>query len=155
MIPEKIIEAAAESLGSQNEAGYEKYILEFKKKQPIVLGYLFSDNLKLLTDEERNLLLYIVMVIRKSYLKVNDGQEPRAINVDDISEAEEKNWSKIEDISNSDFRTKLDLFFENTPQEDLLAFIEDWLSDDEEEIVTKAAREYIFITAKTIVDLWC
>ncbi len=155
MIPENIIEAAAESLGSQNEDGYERFIKEFETKQDLVLGYLFSDNLKLLTDEERNLLLYIVMVIRKAYLKANDGSEPRLVSIDELAEAEEKNWAKIEDNPNMEFRKKLDLFFEGTPQEDLLAFIEDILADDEEEIVSKAAREYIFVTAKTVVDLWC
>ncbi len=155
MIPEKIIDAAIESMGTQNEDGYERFIKEFETKQPVVLGYLFSDNMKLLTEKERNLLLYIVMVIRKSYLKTHNGQEPSPVSPDQLGEAEDKNWSQIEELQHLDFRKKLDVFFEKTPQEDLLAFVEDILSDDDEEIITKTAREYIFIAAKTIVDVWC
>ncbi len=155
MIPEKVIEAAAESIGTQNEQGYDRLINDFKSKQPIVLAYLFSDNLKLLTDPERNLLLYIALVIRKSYLKVNDGQEPPPITEDEISDAEEKNWMKLDENPKTPFRQKLDVYFKQTPQEELLAFVEDLLTDEEEDIVSKPAREYIFITAKTIIDIWC
>ncbi len=154
MIPEQIIDSAAESIGSQTEEGYEKLLVEFEKKQPIVLAYIFSDNLNLLTGEERNLLLYLALVTRKAYMKSN-RYDPKSPTEDKLAEAEDKNWSKIVDSNTKDFRERLNPFFERTPQEDLLAFYEDILMDEEEESITKAGREYIFVAAKSIMDVWC
>lgn len=154
MIPENIIESAAESIGSQDENGYETLLQNFKDKQPIILAYLFSSNLDLLTEEERNILLYLVLVTRKAYMKMNRS-EPATVSEDMIENAEDKNWEKLVDNGEKEFRARLNGFFEGTTQEDLLAFFEDILMDDEEENITKAGREYIFVAAKTIVDIWC
>jgi hypothetical protein len=154
MISEKTIEAAAESIGSQDEKGYQKILEEFKVKHPVVLAYLFSENLDLLTKEERNILLYLILVVRKSYLKENRN-EPTPASEDLLENAEDRNWTKLVDNKESDFRERLSPFFEGTRQEDLLAFFEDILMDEEEETVTKAGREYIFVAAKTVVDVWC
>ena len=49
------------------------------------------------------------------------------------------------------------MFFENTQQEDLLAFIEDSLTpgedDDEEFPVTEEGAEAMFVMLKTVVDV--
>lgn len=154
MISEKTIESAAESIGSQDEKSYQNLLEEFERKQPVVLAYIFSENLDLLTKEERNLLLYLILVVRKSYMKENRN-EPKPVSEEKIETAEDRNWEKLIDNNSKDFRERLNPFFEGTPQEDLLAFFEDVLMDDEEETVTKAGREYIFVAAKTIVDIWC
>lgn len=154
MISEKTIEAAAESIGSQDENGYQKLLESFKMKHPVVLAYLFSENLDLLTEEERNILLYLILVTRKSYLKENRN-EPAPVSEDMLENAEDQNWTKLVDNNERDFRERLNPFFEGTRQEDLLAFFEDILMDDEEETVTKAGREYIFVAAKTVIDVWC
>ena len=49
----------------------------------------------------------------------------------------------------------MDVFFENYQQEDLLAFVEDSLIDDEDEIVTKVGREPMFVALKSIIDCLC
>lgn len=154
MITEKTIESAAESIGSQDEASYQRLLEDFKRKQPIILAYIFSENLDLLTEGERNLLLYMILVVRKSYMKENRN-EPKPVSEEKIAAAEDKNWEQLVDNNSKDFRERLNPFFEGTAQEDLLAFFEDVLMDEEEETVTKAGREYIFVAAKTIVDLWC
>ena len=53
------------------------------------------------------------------------------------------------------FRERLDVFFQDYFQEDLLAFVEDSLSEEEEEMVTKIGREPMFVALKTIIDCWC
>ncbi len=153
MIEEKIIDIAAEQIGSQDESLFQGMIQQFKEAHPVVLAYIFSDNFKLLTSEESNLLLYIILVIRSS-IATSKGEEPPTVLAKDIDIAEEKNWELMNTTSSKKFRERLDIFFTNTPQEDLLAFIEDLLMDEEEEIITKAGREYIFIAAKTVVDIW-
>ncbi len=155
MIPESVIEAAAESVGNQAEEKYARIIGEFKLKQPVVMAYLLSENFYLLTEQEKDMLLYFVLVIHRAYMKANAGEEPEAVSEDELGAAEEANWARLEGTSAKKFRERLDVFFADTPQEDILAFFEDVLLDDEEEMITKAGREYIFVAAKSVVDVWC
>ena len=50
------------------------------------------------------------------------------------------------------FNEKIDPFFKDYPQEDLLAFVEDSLVQDEDSEITNEGRDYIFIALKTIID---
>ena len=61
----------------------------------------------------------------------------------------------INEVTSKQFRDRLNVFFEKTSQEDLLAFIEDSLLEEEEELVTKVGREPMFIALKSIIDSWC
>ncbi|MFT5382917.1 MAG: hypothetical protein ACI81W_000313, partial [Saprospiraceae bacterium] len=62
-------------------------------------------------------------------------------------------WEKLSENQSKGFRDKLDVFFENTSQEDLLAFVEDALvQDEEDDMISPEGREYVFITLKTIID---
>jgi hypothetical protein len=45
------------------------------------------------------------------------------------------------------------VFFDGYPQEDLLAFLEDSLQQDEENPVTGVGAELIAVTAKSIIDV--
>jgi hypothetical protein len=77
---------------------------------------------------------------------------------EELEEIEEGNWTQLNDAVGKNFRQKLDGFFEDYPQEDLLAFVEDSLviskegeeSDDFE--ISKEGREPIFVALKTIID---
>ncbi|NJL73773.1 MAG: hypothetical protein HC892_00790 [Saprospiraceae bacterium] len=73
---------------------------------------------------------------------------------ENLGEAEELNWELIENTNTRDFRKQLDVFFEHYPQEDLLAFVEDSLVDDDEFNVTAEGREIILVGLKTLIDVW-
>ena len=51
------------------------------------------------------------------------------------------------------FRDRMDIFFENYSQEDLLAFVEDNLVEDEDSLVTKEGREPMFVALKSVIDI--
>jgi hypothetical protein len=72
-----------------------------------------------------------------------------------IDQAEEDNWALLEPVKSKRFSDKADVFFKNYPQEDLLAFVEDMLTDDENTEVTKEGREPMFVALKTIIDVFC
>jgi len=87
-------------------------------------------------------------------VKVNGPLE--AVSEDQIGEAEEKNYEMLELSAGKKFRDRLDPFFENSDQEDLIAFAEEAVLEDEddpESLVTKEGREPIFIALKTMVDV--
>jgi hypothetical protein len=69
LISENSIEAVAEKLDEGSDAAYEKAVEDFSKQQPAVFSYLFSEDIALLTEDEREYLLYLALVIWKSVLK--------------------------------------------------------------------------------------
>ena len=64
----------------------------------------------------------------------------------------EKNWEILEANVVGSFRDRITPCFENTNQEDLLAFLEDSLESDEDVVISNSGRELIFVACKTLVD---
>ncbi len=147
-IPENIIDAQAEAIGNPELFG--ERIKHFQEAQPAILAYLFSENFDLLTQEEKEYLIYLALVIWSAVDQV--APELATVITKSIDEKEEANWEQLKDVKAKQFRDRLDVFFDNYTQEDLLAFAEDALVHDEDKMVTNEGREYIFIALKTIID---
>lgn len=131
---------------------FEEALRNMEKEQPVLLAWFFSEHFDLFTREEREYLEYLALVVWRSIRDVC-GPHP-AVNEEQISETEDGNWERLEAVKSHKFRERVGIFFENYPQEDLLAFIEDALLDDDEDaIVTKEGREALFVTLKSVVDL--
>jgi hypothetical protein len=156
MVPEAIIEANIEQLSSDPDL-YEQQVQALGEEQPLVLSYLLSDTFEILTESEKTYLLYLALVIWTS-IKSHTGTIPD-VSEEALGGAEEINWAKYQDSSSRRFRDRLDAFFEGSPEEDLLAFVEDALEIDDENPepdleLTKEGREPIFIGLKSIIDCW-
>ena len=154
-VSEKLIDEVALSLES-SQGAYEEAVEQLREEQPVVLAYLFNDELKVFTQAEKEYLLYLVLVLWKSIETANPGEIP-AVSANDFTEKEEKNWLLLQEQKKRSFRDKLDVFFDQYAQEDLLAFVEDALAEDEEEseaVVTKEGREAIFVILRSILDCW-
>ena len=150
MVTEQVIYSAAAELDQ-----FEQEVKQFEKGQPAAYAYLFTSALDVLTVEEREYLLYLAIVIRKAIL-----QERKALPTlteEQIGEREEANYGLLPE-GGGRFRDKLTPFFEQSKEEDLLAFVEDALeidTEDEDEFsVTPEGREPIFLTLKTLIDCW-
>lgn len=148
-VSEKIIDNITDALEG---ADFEKETEYLGKKQPALLGYVFSEDFELLTQNEREYLLYLILVVYKSVEKVL-GTLP-TIHADSLAEAEERNWEILDKVTATRFRDRMTPFFEDSEQEDLLAFVEDALvEDDEDTVITKEGREPIFVAMKTVIDV--
>lgn len=147
-ISEEIIDKKAALIGA--EGGHQEAVQQFKAKQPALLVYLFSDSFELLTQKEREYMMYLVLVIWASINEV-EPDIPQVVPKM-VEEKEEFNWEKLKLVKAKYFRDRLDVFFDGYPQEDLLAFAEDALVHDEDNMVSKEGREYLFIALKTIID---
>lgn len=150
-VSEQIIDQSAEEIGA-SEVAFEQTIEEMETRQPVLLSYLFSDNFSLFTKNEREFLLFLVIVIYRSAVKVNGRMG--MIGEEQLSVSEENNWKVLQSVRGRRFHERLDIFFQDYSQEDLLAFVEDALSDVEDGMVTKEGREAIFIAVKSIIDCW-
>ena len=153
LISENIIDSVAEKLDEGSDAAYDKACEDFSKQQPAVYSYLFSEDIALLTEDEREYLLYLALIIWKSVLKV--AKKMPVVTALRIDQAEEDNWALLEPVKSKRFSDKADVFFKKYPQEDLLAFVEDMLTDDENSEVTKEGREPMFVALKTVIDVFC
>lgn len=148
-VPETIIDEVAENIGA-SESAFEAALTDMEAKQPVLFGYLFSENFSLFTDHERDFLLFLVVVVYGAASRVNGDQPP--IQAEPLSLAEERNWEMLQKATGKGFHERLDVFFQDHPQEDLLAFAEDSLSDVEDGYVTKEGREAIFVSVKSVID---
>ena len=151
-ISEQIIDGITEALDHQ-ENSYDVAIADMQAKQPILFSYLISESFKLLTKEESDYLLYLALVIWKA-VDITVGEQP-LLDSAKIEEIEEQNWMLFNEAKARRFNEKLDAFFDQYPQEDLLAFVEDALIDDEDSFVTKEGRDLIFIGLRTVIDTLC
>lgn len=153
-VSEKIIDEVALSL-EDSTGSYEDAVEQLREEQPVILAYLFNEELKIFTQEEKEYMLYLILVIWQAIKTANGDTQP-STSADAFTTVEEKNWEILQAQKKRSFRDKLDVFFDQYPQEDLLAFVEDALVEDEEEesVVTKEGREAVFIILKTVVDCW-
>ena len=148
-VSEAIIEKIAESL-NQDDSSFQDIVERLQKEQAPLFGYIFSENLSVLTQAEREFLLYLLLVILLS-IEENSGTL-NAIPKKTLEDAEEFNWSIMDSAPAGKFRDKLTPFFEDYTQEDLLAFVEDALMDSEDDLVTKEGREVVFVFLKSVID---
>lgn len=154
-VSEDVIDAVIDELETLNDEQYESRMEDFSNAQPVLVSYLFhEENFHLLTDEERGYLQYLSLIAWMANTRVNGPGEP--VSEEQIGQAEEQNYALLEGVREQGFRERLNVFFENTPQEDLLAFAEEAVLEDEDDpdaFVTKEGREVIFLTVKTVVDV--
>ena len=147
-VPETVIDNAIERLEMKNH--FEKAIQTLESEQPNLMAYIHHENHSLLTNDEGLMLEFMATVIYES-IRNTKGQVP-TLQGSDIEEADEANWAVFNEHSSKKFNAILDVFFKEYPQEDLLAFVEDTLQADEEQIVTPVGREILFIACKSIID---
>ncbi len=147
-ISESIIDQKSEAIGEAENLN--DYIQNLKAKQPALLAYLFSEGFDLLTQSEKEYTMFLALVIWESVHELHPDQE--LVDPTDIEKIEDQNWENLSDKKDQKFRDKLTVFFENTEQEDLLAFVEDALVQDEDDMISNDGREYVFIALKTIID---
>mgnify|MGYP000703917287 CR=1 FL=1 len=150
-IPEQWIDEAAERLDSSPEA-YEAAVDQLRAEQPVLLSYCFTESFEAFTDKERQYMLYLLLVIWQS-VKRAGGSLPE-VSEQQLGETEERNWSTMQSSKGGSFRNRLDPFFEGYEQEDLLAFLEDALTPEEEgePFVSREGQEALFVSLKTAVD---
>lgn len=153
-VSEKIIDTIIEELEDLADEQYEQRMEAFAEAQPVLFAWLFSEQFDLLSDDEKGYLQYLALIAWQSIMRVNGAVE--AVSEEQIGEAEERNFEILEASAEKKFRDRLNPFFENTDQEDLLAFAEEAVlesDDDPESFVTKEGREPIFIALKTMIDV--
>ena len=140
MITEDIIEGNIEFINGDTDLA----ILDFVQKEKDFSAYLLGDDFHLLSDNEKETLLFVHVVLHKSMESLEED-----FDAETFQEIEEKNWNIIDDKSKN-WEEKVNFMFDGYAEEDLLAFTEDMINDDD---ISQLAKELIFVTAKSYIDL--
>lgn len=152
-IKEDWIDTIVNQYAKNGEEENESLISDFGEAQPQVLAYVFSETFSLLLEEEKEQLLFMNLVLWSVLSKYGGQVLPKLTN-QSIGDAEEKNWASFL-TAKGNFREKLNIFFNVYEQEDLLAFVEDFLMTEEEDgDLTKEGQEYLFIGVKSVMDCY-
>jgi hypothetical protein len=147
-ITENIIDQYIERY--ETEANYLTDLKILTETQPELMAFIDQENYTLLTNDEVALMEYLSAII---YFSCQSQYEKAiVINGKNLEKAEEDNWDIFNASTNKNFNKILDIYFENYPQEDLLALIEDCIIQDEDSTVTAVGREIIFVACKSIID---
>lgn len=118
------------------------------ENQPELLAFLQQESLEVLTTDEKHLLFVLVTATFEACKKVSHIP---MVSMDLLGTAEEANWDILSQTKKKQFRHRLDAFFDQSNQEDILAFFEDALMEEDNEI-TDIGREPIFIAALSTVQ---
>ncbi len=123
-----------------------------EKDQPAIINWIFSESFDILSQEEKQYFLFLSLVIIVAISEEMPIEESIGPKV--IEETEEQNWEVFTSQSSKEFREKVNAFFDQYPQEDLLAFVEDALEmEHEDQVVSNIGRPPMFIALKTLIDV--
>lgn len=148
MIQETTIEAQIAAIGMGE---LPRNLKDFAAAQPHIMDYLTTEDNGAFTLAEQEVLFFGGLVIWRS---IQDEKGTLAVvKGEQIATLEEENFELLQAQTTKGFRNRITIFFEQNEEEELLAFIEDLLIDDEAEAaVTNEGREPLFISLKTVMD---
>ena len=149
MVKEQIIEQVITRFDNDQEA-YVESLSDIMDEQPPLLAFLSQESNDVLTEDEKDILWYIILILITSSRE--SGNQVGELSDIYLGNNEETNWELLQVQPKGTFRERVTVFFEDYDQEDLLAFVEDTLELEDDSPVTPVGREVIFISAKAIID---
>ncbi len=154
IIQEKTIDAVMEEIAG-NEEYSESIRTNFNTVQEDFLAYLEREVYSLISDPEKDLLLFILYAIQECILK--DKGSVEAIELHSYFDVEEAMWKMYEEKIKSPFSERVTPFFERIDEEEALAFIEDLLVEagqveDEDLVIDPAGRDVIWNVCAAFVE---
>lgn len=153
-VEESIIDKQVEALNGISEDAFRERAAHFTDQQNTAFSYLITGGENLLTENEKQYQFYLALIIWYAVSAV--VEEPLAdLDEEFIGKVDEDNWEIFNATKGKSFHDKLNVFFDEYPQEDLLAFVEDALAEeDEEDDLSAEGRPLIFVQLKTLIDCW-
>lgn len=134
---------------SDEDTSYEDLMQQFSESQPFLLSFLMSEGFDVLEEQEKSLLFYMSLVIFQSITKVEG--EIETVTLEQIQKIDDEHWSTVDAQKFKTMKEIADHFFQDHPQEDLLAFVEDTLVEDEEYSISNIGRNVIFVSMTTLI----
>jgi hypothetical protein len=135
------------------EEAFEKALDIASEEQPMIFSYLSSETFEeVLNEDERGYLVYLGLIIYMSYKTANPNLQD--VSEDQLGEAEEANWEKLEAAKGDDLIDNIEEVFADFSQKELLSVAAEAIMEDEadESPVTDEGAAPLFIGLKTVID---
>jgi len=154
-IPLEVVERTWRKMSKMPLGESSKLINLMRKQQPLVLAYLLAAGHKTLNQDERELLLYIGIVVWQIMLQ---GNRPLIKDTKDtLDKAEKANIKMLEYLegeSEADFIETTKKIISNYPQPEVLRYVVEALMEETEEdsVITDKGKVIMMIYLKTVTD---
>ena len=154
-ISAEIVERTWKEMSTMSPLNYPKLINKFSKEQPFILTYLIAVDGQQFNEDERELLLYLGVVI---WMMMSRGNNPLPkVTEKIIDDAEEKNIKMLEYLegeTETDFYETTDTILQDYNQPEVLRYVVEALMEDDDEDVDIQEENFglMMIYLKTVID---
>ena len=154
-ISAEIVERTWKEMSTMSPLNYPKLINKFSKEQPFILTYLIAVDGQQFNEDERELLLYLGVVI---WMMMSRGNNPLPkVTEKMIDDAEEKNIKMLEYLegeTETDFYETTDTILQDYNQPEVLRYVVEALMEDDDEDVDIQEENIglMMIYLKTVID---
>ena len=135
-ISTEIVERTWKEMSTMSPLNYPKLINKFSKEQPFILTYLIAVDGQQFNEDERELLLYLGVVV---WMMMSRGNNPLPkVTEKIIDDAEEKNIKMLEYLegeTETDFYETTDTILQDYNQPEVLRYVVEALMEDDDEDV--------------------
>ena len=154
-ISSEIVEETWRRIGEMPPQEMPELVYQMSKEQPFLFAYLMGVGGDLLNEDERELLLYLGMVVWQMMLQGN--RRLPQITGEVLDKAEEANMKLIEYLegeSEVDFMETVEELVKNYNQREVLGYVVEALMEesDEECLIRDEYRGMMMIYLKTVID---
>ena len=154
-ISSEIVEKTWRKIGKMSVLEIPKMAYRMREEQPVVLAYLLTAGTDILNQDERELLLYLGMVV---WQMMSQGSRPLVkITEDVVDEMERSNMKVVEYLKNepeTGFIKVTKEMIENYPQPEVLKYIVEALMEEQEEgcVIRNENKGLMMLYLKTVID---
>jgi len=154
-ISPEIVEKIWKRMGGMSPQKVPKMINLMSKEQPFVLAYLMATGGNILNQDERELLLYLGIVV---WQIMSQGNMPlpeiTEQTLDEVEDSNMKMLESLEDESDSTFMAAVEKMINNYNQPEVLRYVVEALMEEPEEecLIRDENKGIIMIFLKTIID---
>lgn len=154
-ISAEIVERTWKEMSTMSPLNYPKLINKFSKEQPFILTYLIAVDGQQFNEDERELLLYLGVVV---WMMMSRGNNPLPkVTEKMIDDAEEKNIKMLEYLegeTETGFYETTDTILQDYNQPEVLKYVVEALMEDDDEDVDIQEENIglMMIYLKTVID---
>ena len=154
-IPAEIVEEMRIELSEMSPDAAPDIIDRMSNEQPLVLAYLMAIGDNLFNQDERELFVFLGVVIWQ-IMSQGDTPLPQVTEkmIDEIEESNFKMLEYLEDESEADFIETTDNMLENYNQQEVLKYVIEVIMEEPEEDceITEESQGLMMIYLKTVID---
>jgi len=154
-IPVEILEETWEKMVDISSPEVSRLIDRMTNEQPLILAYLMAVGDDLFNEDERELMLFLGVVIWQVMLRGESPLPPiTEETIDDVEDANFKMLEYLEGESEADFLETTTHMLENYNQSEILAHVLDGIMEESEESddMTGENQGMMMIFLKTVID---